>query len=523
MPAQQKPSHYTFIKWLLVTVGAIVLLLLIAGPIVSRYAQSAITDLLAPLGGTVEDVSVNLFRRQIEVKNISVYKTTQDESIPDSIRISSVAVRGVSIYQWLLNKKVDVRELEIRTGFLRINLATLRHDSTKNGDDNPLKGVHVGRISIRDLTSALADNQTRVLEGVINLDVFGVSSTKDSVTSIGDYVVDAVEARLKKIKFYESNGLYEIRVSSVDLNTEKQELLIDTLYVVPLHAKYRFARIVGKQTDRLSMFIQSINATGLQYGMLRDSSVVARKIEISGAEIYSFRDKRRPFRETKKKLLPMELLAEIRYPIEIDTIKISKANVTYEEFPEDGFESGKVTFQDLRATFSNISNRTYYNKPKYATLAASTRLMGKGNLEAVFQLPIGGGTYHAKGRLSRFSLAHLNPALENLAFISVETGRLNDMDFAFDYTDKASTGKLTINYSDLKIKGLKKQADSEKNELKSLIINAIVKTNKDSNTPEDKRTGEISFERDQQRQIFNFWWKSLLSGIRSGVVGKKAS
>jgi hypothetical protein len=219
----------------------------------------------------------------------------------------------------------------------------------------------------------------------------------------------------------------------------------------------------------------------------------------------------------------MELLSSVGFPIEIDTITMDNAKVTYEEFPEDGFESAKVIFQNLQATFTNVGNRIYYNKPKFTTLRASAKLMGKAKVDATFQMPVGGGNYHATGKISGFALAHLNPILENLAFMSVESGRLNELDFTFDYTDKVSTGSLMINYTGLKIKSLKKQEKEQKNELKSLIINAILKTDKDSNTPEAKRTGEISFERDQKRQIFNYWWKSLLSGISASVLGKKAS
>jgi hypothetical protein len=37
----------------------------------------------------------------------------------------------------------------------------------------------------------------------------------------------------------------------------------------------------------------------------------------------------------------------------------------------------------------------------------------------------------------------------------------------------------------------------------------------DEKDPIDKRTGEIEFVRDIHRSIFNYWWKSLLSGLRS--------
>ena len=37
----------------------------------------------------------------------------------------------------------------------------------------------------------------------------------------------------------------------------------------------------------------------------------------------------------------------------------------------------------------------------------------------------------------------------------------------------------------------------------------------DGNVPEHKRTGVIDFHRDTSKSIFNYWWKSLLTGIKS--------
>ena len=67
--------------------------------------------------------------------------------------------------------------------------------------------------------------------------------------------------------------------------------------------------------------------------------------------------------------------------------------------------------------------------------------MGNGLIQASFSLPLDGKTqYHAKGKISQMALRHLNPVLENLAFIRIESGRLNDLNFDFDYNDKSSKG-----------------------------------------------------------------------------------
>jgi hypothetical protein len=67
-----------------------------------------------------------------------------------------------------------------------------------------------------------------------------------------------------------------------------------------------------------------------------------------------------------------------------------------------------------------------------------------------------------------------------------------------------------------KRKRKKKDEDGKKDNLKTFLLNTfILKKNMDGSLPEEERTGTISFERDKTRSIFNYWWKSLFSGIKS--------
>jgi hypothetical protein len=194
------------------------------------------------------------------------------------------------------------------------------------------------------------------------------------------------------------------------------------------------------------------------------------------------------------------------------------AKITYEEFPEKGYHTGKVTFEKLNATVDHLSNRDYYPDYEQATLKATSYIMGKGLLKAEFSLPYGKSqVYNAKGSFSDFSLYRLNPILENLAFVSVTSGRLNQLTFNFDYTDRKSTGTVLVNYEDLKVNSLTKEKDPEKNEIKTLLVNTILKKNKNEKVDKEKRTGTIDFERDKRRAIFHYWWRSLLTGIKSSA------
>jgi hypothetical protein len=321
------------------------------------------------------------------------------------------------------------------------------------------------------------------------------------------------------LEVFDKKGLYLITVAKVDVDMVGRMLTVDSIVLKPLQSKFKFAKIAKKQIDRISVFVSQVKVSGLEYDQLLSQKLIASKIDIYSSEIYSFRDKRMPFREKENKPLPMAALKKFQHEIDVDSLELHQSKITYEEFPTDGFKSGKIIFEDLQATMNNITNRRYYNESKYSTLQASSKFLGKGLIEATFLLPVEDEIpYQAKGKMSGFNLYHLNPILENLAFISISSGRLNSMDFNFEYNERVSNGALTINYEDLKIVGLKKEKKAEASDVKTFLINTVVKNDKDKDVPVENRTGTITFERDRKKQIFNFWWKSLLSGIKNSVL-----
>jgi hypothetical protein len=178
-----------------------------------------------------------------------------------------------------------------------------------------------------------------------------------------------------------------------------------------------------------------------------------------------------------------------------------------------------VTLEKLNASLDHLTNRDHFPDHKQATLKVTSYLMGKGLIKAEFSLPYSKAqVYNAKGSLSGLSLYRLNPMLENIAFVSVTSGKLKQLSFNFDYTDLKSKGTVMINYEDLKINSLTKEKDPEKNEFMSFVVNTILKKDKNEDLDKGRRMGTIDFERDRRRAIFHYWWQSVFTGIKSSAT-----
>ena len=215
----------------------------------------------------------------------------------------------------------------------------------------------------------------------------------------------------------------------------------------------------------------------------------------------------------------MESFLNLSWKVKIDSILIGSSRITIEEFPKDGDEETLITFLDVNASLTGLNNRITKNENHYALLKATGLLMGSAKTHAEFQLPLDSkSAYTAKGKVSKFHLAELNPVFIPVANIRIESGYLNSLTFNFRYTEFNSKGELDIDYENLKLLSLNKN-NSRTHELKTLFISFFIKKNRDQSGKHAKAVGIIDIERDRKRFIFNIWWRSILDGLRSTMLG----
>ena len=99
----------------------------------------------------------------------------------------------------------------------------------------------------------------------------------------------------------------------------------------------------------------------------------------------------------------------------------------------------------------------------------------------------------------------------------VETGNLKRLAFNFTYDDDRSAGDLLFEYDNLKVHILDKE-DRTNKKVQSFFTNILVLQKENIRDDRSFREGTIAFERDKKKSLFNYWWKSLLSGIKSIAI-----
>ncbi len=514
----KRPLSTRILSWVIIIAISVSLILIFGGIIFSTVVEKRAAIEFKKINGAFSSLKIDLLTRSITVQNLNWQ--ANHTLYPHTIVLKFVRLQGISPFQLFYNHKIQASELLLDSGIVSYNSVPVI-DSIKV----PLAksyGVEIQHITIRNVKTIVKSDSLLKMEAILSTS-FGpinITSPDNTVASLKSSL-QYLNGSAKQLLIKKDGGFYTIRVARLNFNSQTQTIAIDSFVLIPNYGKYEFANELGEQTDRVDLGIDKIAVTGLNFAGLLDSTISIHKISVHTAILHVFRDKRIPDRNKSIIEMPMTALKKLPFGIRIDSIAIDNSKITVEELSPGGFRPGYINFQELSAVMAGLSNRYKIKTPKYAQLTASAKIMGSGQINAAFLFPLDESpTYLASGVVSALHLRNLNSILENTVQIRIESGMLNELRFNFNYTDINSKGGIEIKYEDLNMTRLNFDSRKSTNFLKTLLLNAFVKNSKDKSTSRAKRIGVIDVQRDPHHFIFNYWWKSLQSGLKYSVLGK---
>jgi len=502
----------------IIILGASCALILGIALLLPGFIERKIHAIISEQNINAGSVHVELFSRSVELNNLE-WESQQDSQKLHihSFKINTLNIRGINLYELLAKKNIRINEIVLDSGKIKYNT---KKTSQQQHDVLSLKYKELtcAFISLIHIETEIISDTVEMLTTIFHLNITDLGVKMDSTNS-KIYTMQQMDGFAENINFNRNEGMYGSSIKKIAFNTAKQEITIDSILLIPNFSKFKFARYIGKQAGRLSISVPKLIFEGVAFEYFQDSIIDITKIRIPAFDLHSFKDKRMPYLNTEIIPLPMEVFIDLPWQIKIDSILIGNSLITIEEFPEKGDELTLVTFTNVNAAFTGLNNRITKDDRPYALLHATGNLMGSANINALFRFPLDGSpTYSAAGKVSNFSLAELNPVFVPIASIRIESGFLNTLKFDFDYNEFNSKGTLDIDYEDLRLVVLNKR-NAQNNQVKTFIINLLVKKNRDQSGQSAKTVGEIDIERDRSRYIFNVWWKSVLDGLQYIMKG----
>ncbi len=462
-------------------------------------------------------------RNILTVENLVISKNTYDTTCtyPEFISAARLQMKGLGLLSLLFHNELTIRELRIDRphAMLRSHSTLLASSAARNskGFESYAETIMLDSLTIEVLDSGTCNLKSRLRTSI----------------EVRDLNVRTNPARPFDISFSQlhvTGAVYDLPASfyswkskDILIDLPAHTMKADSIYIIPSFSKSEFGKRAGFDIDRIEGVIPFVKLRHLNVQYNDTLAVDASAAEIQ-MFLHVFHDKRLPHRQ-RNVPLPIDQMRKLSFGLNIDTVLVRKSFIEYEEIAPEAEEAGKVFFDNLAAKILNVTNDFVRDEGK-TLMEAKADFMGQGKVHVKTVFPWKHElACRLEGAMDGLSFSRVNEMVEPAANLRFETGKLNRINFNFTYNGARSDGKVTLNYEDLRIVSLKNDDDndnrrkgmeSEKDNFKTFLINAfVVRKNLDEKVATDKRTGDISWERDRTRSIFNYWWKSLFTGIKS--------
>lgn len=442
------------------------------------------------------------------------------EAEAHDLKISSWALVSMAMGR----KRVKVHLFAVDSIFLAMYTNEFGTTNADSGQSVNPEHLHLENLSTNKLRvekRSLADPSIQVLhtgkvefKGVISF--YGQERDYFMDTGFEAHALEVLDAG-----GYSSQSLYTFHVDSVFYTGIEQTADIKGLRVIPQYSKQEFHKHAQFETDRFDTRLDHVKISGIQPDKApRDGSVILSQIEMNGGKLEVFRDRKPPFNENQRPLMPTRLIQEAPFGIFAGKIVINKIDIVYMEQPEDSDTPGEIPFKQVNATIENISNfKDSLASDNTMNIRAEAFIFDNAMLQVEFQYDLTDpyGAFEAKGELAQLRFVNINPALYPLTGLKVNDGLHQATSFYFYGNDVRSVGELRMKYSELEIELLPDGRRVFKG-LARFVGRNFLYYRANPHKKDELRVGQIEFDRDNARFVFNYWWKSYLSGIKDCVL-----
>jgi len=514
-----------FLKILIVTIVALLLIALLAvltiKPLIRKKLEAAFNRENSDFIVTIDKVKTSIIPTGLELGIVTIDTKKDYKGILDVKGvIGSIKIKGINLIKAVFKKDLIIRKIIFSESNFKVNLSSLRDTVI------PLvlpMNINIGvllfdTVNLTVEKSATASSYS-LTDGVLKL--YDVVIVKHDTLSSG--IINLFDFNAKTLAAVSADSMHTFTARGISYYGASNVLAADRLDITPNFADYDFTSRYKFQKSRIeagfsNLFIHDFSAPEF----IRSGNLISSNIEIGKMDMKAFKDKRKEFKHVNKPVF-QEMIYNYPGTIRIDLVSLKNGDVIYTEHHAEANEPGSISFNDINAKIYNITNDlNYKTKNDSLKLKGNALLMGKGKMTILLKGKNfdSQNTFSLEGTLSDLDASELNPILEKSAFIYATSGKIDSMNFSFTANNDKATGNLTMLYHGLDIAVKNKQTDDTtafKERFISFIANIKVM---DSNPvrSKDPRVGIIYYERDPERFLLHYCFRSILTGITSSLV-----
>jgi hypothetical protein len=346
----------------------------------------------------------------------------------------------------------------------------------------------------------------------------------DTVTSSDNaFPLNDVTISLRGRTFITKDSLYSFKTGNVNYNFPLNRVTVDSVWFTPRYSDTNFFNKAVYQTDRMDLFAQKIELNNIRFQeYIKDKTIHVGSVDLFNINADMERNKAYPMKPGLFKDMPQASIRNASQIFTIDSVRVFDSYVSYTQHVEKSEIPGKIFFDRFNIHLYNISNDPrFVDSTSQLIVNADAFIMGQSRLDlsAYFNLLSPTDKFWFKANSEPIDLTCLNSMTENLMGMSIAEGKGFIEIPKIEGDSGTVQGKMYFKYKKLKITLYnRKKAQLQKGMFTPLVdfmLNGLLLKSNNPKWARSPRIGQAYFERDTQKGIVNYVFKSSLSGIIS--------
>lgn len=491
----------------------------------------------------IDRAKVNLFTMSLILKGLSLtpdsvaFADMQEGKVSGplyKLDVPVLRVRNIGVISLLSDKQINIGEIILKKSRVNIYLSGIKKDSEVkntpkprrfNSDSLRIKGVAGGMLSYLKLSdfnlyiinNSSGDTMLTAPNFDLELDNFTLEKNKDSTFRLR---LGQFNFELRNERFHLPGNKYLLSFDYLTYNKNNAKLQITDLVIKPRYTRKQMISFSPYQYEIYDVKVKDLQVNHLLLGRAaRDSGVFITNVLVDGMVLDIFKDKLKPFDETKRPKLPHELLRSLNFDLFVDSINIHNSKLIYAEKHKLVEELMHVELDDLEVDIENVTSITdsiISGTVMEISLRANIQNSIPMGVDIYFPMKSVSDTFYFSGFMRSGNMKKFNNILLPALGITFENGYLDDLEFWASANPKWSIGEMTMKYHDLE-GNVRKQDMVNQNKFLSWAANQLIMKNNPS-ANKAVRPVPMYFERVEYKGMGNFLWKTIQSGIMATVI-----
>lgn len=497
-----------------------------------RLAANALRQVaqMAEEGGhriTFGDVHLSIWSKHISISDLAVVPlvdtTREDSASRYTVHADRLDLRGVDLLALLWNKVLHVGTIELNGPSVSHSFVTGQSTPSKEAgpeherqEQMPLEMLRVDTLRITDATGSAQDRSQRepaLKVGDLDLFITGIRLVLDAegmpVTRLDGIAMDLREVRTHLQPFY------TLTLDSAHIRVPQDSAIFFGVRFTPDVTPKAYHKHVQEQVELYQASVDTLLLRGFDLAQrLSTGTLRAREVYAAGVALNIHRDKSLPRAAPQHKPLLADRIADMKLPLQVDSIFIQRGSVTYHERLTRDADYGSIAFSHIDAVVTGLGNLAQENPPDLY-LRGSTHL-GHGRARVEMSMPVGQDrtTLNVHVVLTGFPASDMNRMTDDLLHVKATRGTIHRVEMRMQGDNHRASGSIDMHYDSL-VMELGTRVKHAK--VLSALANLVVRG---SNMPGTKgyRKAQFSVDKPIEAGVFKYIWISLREGMLEVVL-----